>query len=111
LEGVIFRAPLLPYERHATASRKSLLETSPSFSQRFTVPTSGRTVLVIPNRETGKGIQNMHLITGAAEFIGRCIAAELLRRGEKVRGIDNLSTGKLESLTPLKPMELPCRFE
>jgi nucleoside-diphosphate-sugar epimerase len=39
----------------------------------------------------------MYLITGAAGFIGRSIAAELLRRGEKVRGIDNLSTGKLET--------------
>ncbi len=48
----------------------------------------------------------MYLVTGAAGFIGRSIAAELLKRGEKVRGIDNLSTGKRENLAALSAMEL-----
>jgi len=47
----------------------------------------------------------VYLITGAAGFIGRSIAAELLRRGETIREIDNLSTGKLENLTSLDAME------
>lgn len=47
----------------------------------------------------------MYLVTGAAGFIGSSIAAELLRRGHKVRGIDNLSTGKRENLAALGAME------
>jgi nucleoside-diphosphate-sugar epimerase len=39
-----------------------------------------------------------YLITGGAGFIGSNIAAELLRRGEKVRIIDNFSTGKRENI-------------
>jgi nucleoside-diphosphate-sugar epimerase len=46
-----------------------------------------------------------YLVTGAAGFIGRSIAAELLARGESVRGIDNLSTGKRENLAGLEAME------
>lgn len=46
------------------------------------------------------------LVTGAAGFIGRSIAAELLRRGKDVRGIDNFSTGKRENLRGLEAMEL-----
>jgi UDP-glucose 4-epimerase len=40
----------------------------------------------------------LYLITGVAGFIGSSLARELLRRGEKVRGIDNFSTGKKENL-------------
>src|SRR5262245_64950052 len=43
----------------------------------------------------------MYLITGVAGFIGSNIARELLKRGEKVRGIDNFSTGKRENLNDL----------
>jgi nucleoside-diphosphate-sugar epimerase len=45
------------------------------------------------------------LVTGAAGFIGRSIAAELLRRGAAVRGIDNFLTGKRENLVGLEGME------
>ena len=45
------------------------------------------------------------LVTGAAGFIGRSIAAELLQRGETVRGIDNFLTGKRENLIGLEGME------
>jgi UDP-glucose 4-epimerase len=47
-----------------------------------------------------------YLVTGAAGFIGRSIAAELLARGKKVRGIDNFVTGKHENLRGLEAMEL-----
>jgi len=47
----------------------------------------------------------MYLVTGAAGFIGRSIAAELLKRGEKVRGVDNFITGKRENLIGLEAME------
>jgi nucleoside-diphosphate-sugar epimerase len=46
-----------------------------------------------------------YLVTGAAGFIGRSIAAALLKRGESVRGIDNLITGKRENLAGLEAME------
>jgi UDP-glucose 4-epimerase len=46
-----------------------------------------------------------YLVTGAAGFIGRSIAAELLKRGETVRGIDNFSTGKRANLIGLEAME------
>jgi UDP-glucose 4-epimerase len=46
-----------------------------------------------------------YLVTGAAGFIGRSIAAELLARGEAVRGIDSFITGKRENLAGLEGME------
>ena len=45
------------------------------------------------------------LVTGAAGFIGRSIAAALLDRGEAVRGIDNFITGKEENLKGTEAME------
>jgi UDP-glucose 4-epimerase len=39
-----------------------------------------------------------YLVTGGAGFIGSHIVEELLRRGEKVRIIDNLSTGKIDNI-------------
>ena len=46
-----------------------------------------------------------YLVTGAAGFIGRSIAAALLERGERVRGIDNFLAGKRENLVGLEGME------
>jgi UDP-glucose 4-epimerase len=46
-----------------------------------------------------------YLVTGAAGFIGRSIAAALLARGESVRGIDNFITGKHANLAGLEAME------
>lgn len=46
------------------------------------------------------------LVTGAAGFIGRSIAAALLSRGEAVRGVDNFITGKRANLAGLEKMEL-----
>ena len=45
------------------------------------------------------------LVTGAAGFIGRSIAAELLARGEQVRGVDSFITGKRTNLKGLEEME------
>lgn len=42
-----------------------------------------------------------YLITGIAGFIGSAIARELLQRGEQVRGLDNLSTGKWENISEI----------
>jgi nucleoside-diphosphate-sugar epimerase len=46
-----------------------------------------------------------YLVTGAAGFIGRSIAAALLKRAEDVRGIDNFITGKRGNLAGLEDME------
>ncbi len=46
-----------------------------------------------------------YLITGAAGFIGRSLAASLLERGESVRGIDSFITGKRANLNGLEQME------
>jgi nucleoside-diphosphate-sugar epimerase len=46
-----------------------------------------------------------YLVTGAAGFIGRSIAAALLARGESVRGVDNFITGKPANLVGLEAME------
>jgi UDP-glucose 4-epimerase len=42
-----------------------------------------------------------YLITGVAGFIGSSLARAVLARGEQVRGIDNLSTGKTENITEI----------
>jgi UDP-glucose 4-epimerase len=55
--------------------------------------------------EEGLYVLARFLVTGAAGFIGRSIAAELLRRGQTVRGIDNFITGKRENLVGLEGME------
>ncbi len=41
---------------------------------------------------------SLYLVTGGAGFIGSHLVEELLRRGEQVRVLDNLSTGKRENL-------------
>ena len=46
-----------------------------------------------------------YLVTGAAGFIGRSIAAALLKRGESVRGVDSFITGKRANLAGLEAME------
>ncbi len=44
----------------------------------------------------------MYLITGGAGFIGSHLATRLVTRGERVRILDNLSSGKLENLAALR---------
>jgi UDP-N-acetylglucosamine/UDP-N-acetyl-alpha-D-glucosaminouronate 4-epimerase len=44
----------------------------------------------------------LYLITGIAGFIGSSLARELLSRGEKVRGVDNLSTGNRDNIADIK---------
>ena len=39
-----------------------------------------------------------YLITGAAGFIGSSLARAVLKQGDRVRGIDNFSTGKRENI-------------
>ena len=46
-----------------------------------------------------------YLVTGAAGFIGRSIAAALLEHGDAVRGVDNFATGKRANLLGLEAME------
>jgi nucleoside-diphosphate-sugar epimerase len=43
-----------------------------------------------------------YLITGIAGFIGSSLAHALLERGHSVRGIDNLSTGKVDNLAAIR---------
>ncbi|TAN24647.1 MAG: NAD-dependent epimerase/dehydratase family protein [Acidobacteria bacterium] len=46
-----------------------------------------------------------YLVTGVAGFIGSALAAALLERGERVRGIDNFATGKRENLERCRGIE------
>jgi UDP-glucose 4-epimerase len=43
----------------------------------------------------------LHLVTGIAGFIGSSIARALLAQGDRVRGVDNLSTGKHENIAEI----------
>ena len=45
----------------------------------------------------------MYLVTGGAGFIGSHIAEALVKRGESVRVLDNLLTGKMENLAGFLP--------
>ncbi len=47
-----------------------------------------------------------YLVTGGAGFIGSHLAEELVRRGERVRVVDNLSTGKRDNLAHVPGVEL-----
>lgn len=47
-----------------------------------------------------------YLVTGVAGFIGSSIARALIARGERVRGVDNFSTGKHENLIGLEAVDL-----
>ncbi len=44
----------------------------------------------------------VYVITGIAGFIGSSLAHALVERGERVRGIDNLVTGRAENLASLR---------
>jgi nucleoside-diphosphate-sugar epimerase len=46
-----------------------------------------------------------YLVTGGAGFIGSHLAEELVRRGERVRVVDSLITGKRQNLTHLPQVE------
>jgi len=43
-----------------------------------------------------------YLVTGGAGFIGCNMIGELVRRGETVRALDNLATGHIENLDPVR---------
>lgn len=47
-------------------------------------------------------VMSQYLITGIAGFIGSSIARELLSRGERVRGLDNFATGKLDNIAEIR---------
>ena len=46
--------------------------------------------------------KNLWLVTGGAGFIGSHIAEGLVSRGERVRVLDNLSTGKIEKISAIR---------
>jgi len=46
-----------------------------------------------------------YLVTGGAGFIGSHLVQELVRRGERVRVVDNLSTGKRQNIAHLTSVE------
>jgi nucleoside-diphosphate-sugar epimerase len=48
---------------------------------------------------------SQYLVTGGAGFIGSHLAEELVRRGERVRVVDNLVTGNRNNLSHLREVE------
>ena len=44
-----------------------------------------------------------YLVTGVAGFIGSALAHKLIKLGQSVRGVDNLSTGYRENLMVIAP--------
>src|SRR5262247_4715748 len=46
-----------------------------------------------------------YLVTGGAGFIGSHLVEELVRRGDRVRVVDNLSTGKRQNIAHLSSVE------
>ena len=52
---------------------------------------------------------SLYLVTGGAGFIGSHLAAALVARGDRVRVLDNLATGKLENLAELAPASVEFR--
>jgi UDP-N-acetylglucosamine/UDP-N-acetyl-alpha-D-glucosaminouronate 4-epimerase len=46
-----------------------------------------------------------YLVTGGAGFIGSHLCEELVRRGERVRVVDSLITGKRQNLAHLSQVE------
>src|SRR5258708_38516244 len=58
-------------------------------------------------QETKNGFMALYLITGAAGFIGSSIARELVRRGDRVRGIDNFER---TCLVNIARFHVPCHF-
>jgi UDP-glucose 4-epimerase len=59
-------------------------------------------MLPIREYEGVNGRMGRFLVTGVAGFIGSAIARALLDRGDKLRGLDDFSTGKWENLAGLK---------
>src|SRR5216117_2816052 len=53
----------------------------------------------------------LYLVTGGAGFIGSHIAARLLKLGEKVRVLDNLSTGRKSNLDAIRVEASGAAFE
>ena len=47
----------------------------------------------------------LSLVTGAAGFIGSHLTSQLLSKGHRVIGIDNLSSGQLQNLRPFLKLE------
>src|SRR3970040_789234 len=47
----------------------------------------------------------LYLVTGGAGFIGSHLAEELVRRGERVRVVDNLVTGQRQNLAHIGGVE------
>lgn len=82
----------------------SLVEPSTSFYEISTVSQGAPEELIKCSCITFL-LMSTFLVTGVAGFIGSSIPRALIARGDTVRGIDNLSTGKRENLLGLESIE------
>ena len=53
----------------------------------------------------------LYMVTGGAGFIGSALVQELVRRGERVRVVDNFSTGFERNLAPVADQVELCRLD
>src|SRR6185436_6206627 len=54
---------------------------------------------------TSGHVMAQYLVTGGAGFIGSHLTEELVRRGERVRVVDSLITGKRQNLAHIRGVE------